>query len=61
MTRTTDHSAPDIPYGNSLETVRAEIEKCDVLCANSHRQEHYTVPDAVTPPEAGGETSLGLE
>jgi hypothetical protein len=50
-----------ITYGNSLETVREEIEKCDVLCANCHRQEHYTVPDAVTPSEAAGETSLGLE
>ena len=47
-----------ITYGNSLETVRAEIEKCDVLCANCHRQEHYSVPDAVTPPEAAGKTSL---
>ncbi|MFB6255847.1 MAG: hypothetical protein ABEH58_03825 [Haloplanus sp.] len=36
-------------------------QNCDVLCANCHRREHYTVPDAVTPPEAGGETSLGLE
>jgi len=26
--------------GHSLELLKSEIEKCDVLCANCHKREH---------------------
>lgn len=28
-------------FGRSVETVKREMAKCDVLCANCHRKEHY--------------------
>jgi ribosomal protein S21 len=28
--------------GVSLKRLKAEIEKCEVLCANCHAKEHYS-------------------
>ncbi|WP_262179096.1 homing endonuclease associated repeat-containing protein [Haloarcula laminariae] len=36
-----------VTHGYSKEKLRTEIAKCDLLCANCHRKEHYEVPDAV--------------
>ncbi len=33
-----------VSYGYSRASIREEIEKCVVLCANCHRVEHYTAP-----------------
>jgi hypothetical protein len=38
--------------GASAQRVFDEIEKCDVLCANCHRQVHYQ-PPSVDVPSAG--------
>ncbi|WP_255198338.1 homing endonuclease associated repeat-containing protein [Halorarius litoreus] len=34
-----------------VDAVLTEVEKCDVLCANCHREEHYETPDSVTANE----------
>ena len=34
-----------ITHGYGRETLRLEMEKCEVLCANCHRAAHHTVPD----------------
>lgn len=36
-----------VSYGYSKESIRDEIENCEVLCANCHRKEHYEVPPPV--------------
>lgn len=37
-----------ISYGYSKKRLLGEIEKCEILCANCHRKQHYTVPDPVS-------------
>ncbi|MBV0902281.1 homing endonuclease associated repeat-containing protein [Haloarcula salina] len=39
-----------ITYGYSKAKISEEMAKCDILCANCHRKEHYEVPDTVGPP-----------
>lgn len=37
-----------VNLGYGLSDIRAEIAKCDVLCANCHRLEHVRIPPEVT-------------
>ena len=36
-----------VTYGYSKDKLRDEMDKCELLCANCHRKEHYEVPDGV--------------
>ncbi|MUV90520.1 HNH endonuclease [Halapricum sp. CBA1109] len=36
-----------VANGYARERIRAEIDKCDTLCANCHRKEHYETPAEV--------------
>lgn len=31
-----------VRHGYSLETIKKEISKCDIICSNCHRTKHYT-------------------
>ena len=41
-----------ISYGYSKERLLAEIEKCEILCANCHRKQHHTILDPVSAQDA---------
>ncbi|WP_135303533.1 homing endonuclease associated repeat-containing protein [Haloarcula amylovorans] len=36
-----------VTHGYSKAKLRAEMAKCDILCANCHRKEHYEIPPHV--------------
>lgn len=38
-------------FGYSKNVIRAEIEKCELLCANCHSREHTSVPSPLIPSE----------
>jgi hypothetical protein len=48
-----------ITHGFSKAKLRAEMQKCVILCANCHRKEYYEVPTVVqtrqTESVSGGE------
>lgn len=35
-----------VPYGYSKSDIEAEMEKCEILCANCHAKEHVSAPEA---------------
>ena len=36
-----------VSSGRSLEEIKQEIQKCELLCANCHRKEHFEPPPEV--------------
>ncbi|WP_436346256.1 homing endonuclease associated repeat-containing protein [Natronorubrum sp. FCH18a] len=36
-----------ITHGYSKSRLESEMEKCEILCSNCHRKEHYEPPDAI--------------
>jgi hypothetical protein len=47
----TDSVAELVNQGFAKDAIRAEIDKCEVLCANCHRKEHYTPPSSSSSSE----------
>jgi len=41
-------------FNYSKEAIRAEIEKCEPLCANCHAREHTSIPDPLDSTEMQG-------
>lgn len=58
-----------VNHGYSKARILEEMERCIVLCANCHREEHYDGPDlsdlpdleTVEPPEAGVDGSKEIQ